>query len=924
MKIYIPLLIYFYCSFLSAQEYNEEVEKLTQSSYNHLYTHQDSTYYYFDKIYELAVGQKDFILAIEMLINTSRIASYHYNLPKIKESIEKTDSLIHLKKSILDTLNDSGNFYKNSNSFEKGDYYFKLKDYEKSKIHFNTLISSLEKLPEADLSNENIDLLSSSYSYVATIFNEEDKYDMAKLFYEKNIRLYLTNKPEDTNGLNKIYNLYAKVFADTGDFRTANKYLLKTLKQNIENYSQTNKNSIVTSSLLISQNYKNIGQIDSAEYYLNSIKPYLLEDDPFLRRFHSVYAELLHYKGEYKKALGEYEEALRMADRAVIPVIYNEVGKLHFSFGETEKAVSSYQKGLQNIVDDFTSDNFKDNPEVHKVNQKNLLLELLRNKATALNSFNTEEEYKIALLAIDAAVETLDTLKPNFINEIDKLLLIENAYPVFETGLSSLFNLYSLTKSEEYLEKIFRFMEKSKSTVLLEALLGLKATSFANIPTHLTEKEKELRSNINYFNKSLESSPENSRLKEDLFKTIQERAELIKHIESTYPQYYNLKYNSEVIELSEAQKLCKNEEAIVSYFFGEKTIYAVILDASYKECIRIAVTDSLLNNVNNLKTILADPGSDIKDISELSYKLYSKILEPLIGNKKYKKLTIIPDGPFNYIPFEVLNTNHENQSYLLKNVAVSYTNSLTLLSQLNENIKYNNDVLAFAPVFNNEGTLSQLPNNVKETSGIFTHFTGKEFINEEATLDNFKIENNKFGIIHLATHAILNDKNPELSYLAFTENKKNNYLLYTSDLYNLNLNASLITLSACETDLGDLNKGEGLISLSRGFFYAGAKSIVSTKWKINDASTSHIMDRFYYHLSKGENKDRALQQAKLDFLKTNKHNPLSHPYYWSAFVLSGNTDAVMPSTIYWYWLIPGLVLLLLLIVLMFKKRKKLV
>src|SRR5690606_16099699 len=159
--------------------------------------------------------------------------------------------------------------------------------------------------------------------------------------------------------------------------------------------------------------------------------------------------------------------------------------------------------------------------------------------------------------------------------EIDKLLLIENAYPVFETGLSSLFNLYSLTKSEEYLEKIFRFMEKSKSTVLLEALLGLKATSFANIPTHLTEKEKELRSNINYFNKSLESSPENSRLKEDLFKTIQERAELIKHIESTYPQYYNLKYNSEVIELSEAQKLCKNEEAIVSYFFGEKTIYAV-------------------------------------------------------------------------------------------------------------------------------------------------------------------------------------------------------------------------------------------------------------------------------------------------------------------------------------------------------------
>lgn len=923
MKTCIPLLIYLYCSFLSAQDYKEDVENLTQSLYKHIYTHQDSAYYYFNKIHKLAVEQKDFILAIETLINTSRIANYHYNLPKIKESIEKADSLIYLKKSILDTLNDRGNFYKNSNLFEKGNYYFKLKDYEKSKMHFNNLISFLESLPEVDLNNEDIDLLSTSYSFVATIFNEEDKYDMAKLFYEKNIRLYLTYKPEDTNGLNKIYNLYAKVFADTGDFRTANKYLLKTLKQDIESYNKRNKNSIITSSLLISQNYKSIGQKDSAEYYLNSIKPYLLQDDPFLRRYHTVNAELLHYKGEYEKALSEYEKALQMADQSTLPVIYNEIGNLHFSFGETKKAVSSYQKGLQNIVDNFTSDNFNDNPEVHKVNQKNLLLELLRNKATALNSFNTEEKYKTALLTVDAAVATLDTLKPNFINEIDKLLLIENAYPIFETGLSSLFNLYSLTKDEKYLEKIFRFMEKSKSTVLLEALLGVKATSFANIPTHLTDKEKELRSDINYFNRILENSPGNSGLKEDLFNTIQERAELIKHIESTYPQYYNLKYNSKVIELSEAQKLCKKEEAVVSYFFGEKTIYAVILDASFKECIRISVTDSLINDMNNLKALLANPGSDIENISELSYSIYNKLLKPLIGNKKYTKLTIIPDGLLNYIPFEVLNTNHENPSYLIENIAVSYTNSLTLLSQLNENVKYNNDVLAFAPVFNNEGTLSQLPNNVKETSGIFTHFTGEEFINEEATLDNFKKENNKFGIIHLATHAILNDKNPELSYLAFTENNTNNYLLYTSDLYNLNLNASLIALSACETDLGDLNKGEGLISLSRGFFYAGAKSILSTKWKINDASTSHIMDRFYYHLSKGENKDRALQQAKLDFVKTNKQNPLSHPYYWSAFVLSGNTDAVMSNTTYWYWLIPGLVLLLL-IVFMLKKMKKLV
>src|SRR5690606_23560894 len=103
--------------------------------------------------------------------------------------------------------------------------------------------------------------------------------------------------------------------------------------------------------------------------------------------------------------------------------------------------------------------------------------------------------------------------------------------------------------------------------------------------THLIDKEKELKSDINYFNKSLENSPENSKLKEELFNAIQEKSELIKHIESAYPQYYNLKYNSEVIELKKAQKLCNKEEAVISYFFGEKNIYVVILDASYKECI---------------------------------------------------------------------------------------------------------------------------------------------------------------------------------------------------------------------------------------------------------------------------------------------------------------------------------------------------
>ena len=134
-------------------------------------------------------------------------------------------------------------------------------------------------------------------------------------------------------------------------------------------------------------------------------------------------------------------------------------------------------------------------------------------------------------------------------------------------------------------------------------------------------------------------------------------------------------------------------------------------------------------------------------------------------------------------------------------------------------------------------------------------------------------------------------------------------LLYVADLYNLQLDVDLVTLSACESGLGDLKRGEGFISLARGFFYSGAASIASTLWKINDASTTLLMDGFYKILSQGDSKDVALQKAQVEFLNQNRQNGFSHPYYWSAFVISGNTDP-LSFTYNWVWLLIGVIVLL--------------
>jgi CHAT domain-containing protein len=146
--------------------------------------------------------------------------------------------------------------------------------------------------------------------------------------------------------------------------------------------------------------------------------------------------------------------------------------------------------------------------------------------------------------------------------------------------------------------------------------------------------------------------------------------------------------------------------------------------------------------------------------------------------------------------------------------------------------------------------------------------------------------------------------------LAFENSDNTSNLLYVNDLYNYQINADLVTLSACQTGFGKLQKGEGMLSLARGFNYAGVPSIVTTLWKINDQSTSEIMRSFYKNLSDGLSKKEALRQAKLNYLSSNDDVFLRHPYYWSGIVLTGNT-LPLNTTNYDLWAICTLAAILL-------------
>jgi CHAT domain-containing protein len=212
--------------------------------------------------------------------------------------------------------------------------------------------------------------------------------------------------------------------------------------------------------------------------------------------------------------------------------------------------------------------------------------------------------------------------------------------------------------------------------------------------------------------------------------------------------------------------------------------------------------------------------------------------------------------------------------------------------------------------------LSELVYNVAEVKSIKKIFKTQIQQGEFASKNHFLEHGESYPILHFATHGKMNDQHSSYSYLAFTHPENDStdqHLLYVKDLYQMQLNAEMVVLSACETGIGKLQKGEGIISLSRGFSFAGAKSLVTTLWSVNDVQMSKLISLFYKNLGKKENKNTALSHAKREFIKSSPPQ-FAHPYYWSAPVLVGDVSPVeLGSEFPWIWLGVGLIVLGLVI-----------
>lgn len=530
------------------------------------------------------------------------------------------------------------------------------------------------------------------------------------------------------------------------------------------------------------------------------------------------------------------------------------------------------------------------------------------------------------------SIKILNSSASKYTSNIDKSEYLSKIKPVLGFTMDICLKLYQMTSDGRYLEQLISMHESSIYNRIRSKLLVRDSIQFKDVPKQILEKESTLKNKLKLLRSDI-NLKENAIA--EFIATNNKWHIFLNDLKTKYPKYYNMRYKTIKQSLGNIQNNISKNTTVVRYLYINNNLYAFIVskdsDSFYK-----------LNpeNLEKQIQIAANNITDLDSSKKVLHQLYNQLWKPFETHIKTENVIIIPDGALFNLSFESLTPKKINsfkdltKNSLLAKYTISYNYSLLLLDKNKKTVDYQNDFIAFAPEFSDkmktdyqiaitdsisiDKTYLKLlpqPFSVDLAKEFSELFNGTSFINEKASKQIFKNEANEHKIIHIGTHAESNNVTPELSRLIFAKNDKNeDNSLYTYEIYNENLNSNLAILTACETGKPSYQAGEGMISLAHAFNYAGSESILTSLWKIDEQSSAKIIELFYNNLKNGLPKDKALQQAKLDYLAKAEGRTIS-PKYWAGLVLIGDTSAIKlhaNSYTALYWLSAVFVVILLL------------
>lgn len=653
-----------------------------------------------------------------------------------------------------------------------------------------------------------------------------------------------------------------------------------------------------------------------------------LENDVIVLRHNigNVEELQLHYETAIKNE--DYERAYSYLNRLRPLTISNlssarsraqfsfQEAQLHFKRNENDKAIAKLKNCLTILIPNFDG---TQQPKTTDLYPENTFIDIFDLWA------ELETESENALHYYDLSFYVSDLLTQENTSQESYILNASINKDRSEKCIAILYYMFQVKGESDYAERAFNYAEYTKALALKwhtnkRTLLGEHPTDSLLLKEHYLLKQQQHLSNrlLNRpINRAQLQLSERDSLQLQLITTRTELKQLQDSISKRYPSNYSKGIN--IINLK--SKLEIDNACLIDYFYGKKSLYQFIFTSNHIDFQQIDLSESNKLKISTFIGYFENASvinNNISQFTDHAFQIY-KFLN-LNEISSYENVVIIADGFLNFIPFESLLTeqtatsNYSKMPFLVKKHRLAYHTSALFYTDTKP-YQFKNSALGVFPVFDNSNL--KLTHSLDEAERINDEIKTEFLMYNAATKKDVLDQINKYSILHLSTHANSGDfKTP--ANIDFIDSK-----LYLQELYNLDLTNDLVVLSACETGIGMLHKGEGSMSLTRGFTYAGISNLVVSLWKINDLSTSQLMSSFYSDLRKTESAFAANQNSKLTYLSNpDISNIKKSPYYWSAFVYFGDLTEPKSSNdnnLYVY-LILGLIVAFLCWLLIFKQK----
>ena len=618
--------------------------------------------------------------------------------------------------------------------------------------------------------------------------------------------------------------------------------------------------------------YANLGQYSQALDYFQQALP--IQQETGNRsgegRTLSGIGQAFDGLSQYTKALDYYQQALiieqELSDRQAEGTTLNNIGIVYKRLAQYDQALDYYQRALA---------------IVQEIGDRAVEGTTLRNIG---DLYQQQGDRAQAITYYQQAIEVTEAIQTDIrIEELKASFVAEHAtrYEV----------LIGLLWDEGRFEEAFNYAERARGRAFLDGLAGGNVDFRTGADAALLEREQTLKAEISALHEQLvllRDRPQNewdsdaiAATQADLAKREADYAQLLTEIKIQSPEAAGL-VSVDVASLADVQALLDSNATLVEYFVTEdRTLAFIITRDSFDTAVVEAHSEELVQSITSFRDFarLDDPHpGSLK-------QLYAWLISPIKDKLKTPFLGIVPHGILHYLPFAALT---DGERYLGDEYSLFSLPSASTLRFIQEKRKPpTNTILALGNPTTTEPGLISLQSAQNEVKAIANMFGTEPLVGDAATESYLRAQASGVDILHLAAHGQYNPINPLFSAIYLTGDKQEDGRLEVHEIYGLDLTkaTNLVVLSACESQVGEVSAGDEVVGMTRAFLYAGTPSVIASLWKVDDQATTLLMERFYTHLKEGTGKAQALQQAQQEL-----RAQYPHPYYWAAFVLTGDAE----------------------------------